>query len=83
MGAGGQCGWPAPGLAHPLQIPPHQLQDGCVQVYAMFTNAHLCRTHQQGMAYLALVLAHLRQKGETKFADWIEPEYCTEDEYDW
>ena len=67
-----------------LECPsPYQRQTSGVQVHAMFTNAHLCRTHQQGMAYLGLVLGHLRKKGEQKFCDWIEPEYCTEEEYDW
>jgi hypothetical protein len=53
------------------------------QVHDMMTKAHLCRTKQQGLAYLKLVLNLLKKQNETKFVEWIEGEYCSEEEYDW
>ena len=59
-------------------------EDWADEVYDLFVVCHLCRTFEQGQAFIQKVmLPYLKKNGEDKFAQWAHDVYCSAEEYDW
>lgn len=54
------------------------------QVYELFEICHLCRTVEQGRAFIDYVMIpKLQANGEEVFALWALQEYLCAEQYDW
>ena len=54
------------------------------EVYDLFVVCHLCRTFEQGQAFILKVMEpYLKKHGEDKFVEWSHQVYCCAEEYDW
>ena len=54
------------------------------EVYNLFLKCHLCRTREQGLAFINKVMVpYLKKHGEDAFVQWAAQVYLSEEEYDW
>ena len=68
----------------PACLKKQQHDDWKAEVFGFFRQAHLCRTQEQGLAYIEkVVVPHLKKHGEDSFVAWVVAEYAGKDQFDW